>query len=144
MKTTQIGKMLSRLEPTNSRHTRRSKGLSSPTVLFKPNIQLKVKKHEFLLNPNNKQMMINLIAETLCAVGITVRHAPADANYLIVRTAIDAATICNVVVVGEDTDLLVLLIFYSKDVVRNELFLTSEPKSNQQFQPSCLIYVICK
>ena len=38
--------------------------------------------------------------QRLCAVRITVRHAPADADYLIVRTAIDAATIRNVVVVG--------------------------------------------
>ena len=42
--------------------------------------------------------------------GIQVKQAPADADTLIVRTAIELSLTIDVVVVGTDVDLLILLI----------------------------------
>ncbi|KAE8743263.1 hypothetical protein FOCC_FOCC011143 [Frankliniella occidentalis] len=66
---------------------------------------------KFLCNGKNKTLLINLLTGALQLAGVTVVHAEADADRLIVVKAIEVArggTHC--VVVGNDTDLLVLLI----------------------------------
>uniref|UniRef100_A0A1Y1KNT3 Uncharacterized protein n=1 Tax=Photinus pyralis TaxID=7054 RepID=A0A1Y1KNT3_PHOPY len=49
--------------------------------------------------------------------GITVTSAKSDADYLIVRTTVDFSKTCtdDVVLVGQDTDLMALLIFHNTE-----------------------------
>jgi hypothetical protein len=69
---------------------------------------------QFLGNSRNKSRLIDLLAIHLGEAGLNVLKAAADADTLIVNSAIaianDTLSAGNVVVVGEDTDLLVLLI----------------------------------
>ena len=60
---------------------------SAPVNLMEDMICLIKKKH-FLGNPLNKQPLINLLSMKFEGCGISVLHAKADADVLIVETAI--------------------------------------------------------
>ena len=69
-------------------------------------------KERFLANPNNKQHFINHLGRSLSQHGFDTVHAAADADRVIVQTVLDMARDISVVLVGEDTDLLILLLFH--------------------------------
>ena len=56
-------------------------------------------------------------------------HASGDAYLLIVQKAVQSATSCNTVLVGDDTDLLVLLCYHAS-LESHNLFFCPEPKKN--------------
>ena len=56
-------------------------------------------------------------------------HASGDADLLIVQKAVQSATSCNTVLVGDDTDLLVLLCHHAS-LESHDLFFCPEPKKN--------------
>ena len=58
-------------------------------------------------------------------------YAKSDADFLIVQKAVETAGNSNTVVVGDDTDLLVLLIHHTK-LNHNEIFFIPEPKKNSK------------
>jgi 5'-3' exonuclease len=58
----------------------------------------------------NKQALINMLCEKLNEHDIRFKNAVDDADLLIAQTAVDCALSSEVIVIGEDTDLLVLLI----------------------------------
>ena len=58
----------------------------------------------------------------------TVVNAKSDADLLIAQTAVESAKISDTVVVGDDTDLLVLLCFHS-DMTAHEMYFIPEPKT---------------
>ena len=62
-------------------------------------------------------------------VGCEVFHAPSDADVLIAKKAVESADTQDTALVGDDTDLLVLLLYHSK-LTSNELFFAPEPKKN--------------
>ena len=83
---------------------------SSREVLIEDNIHVSMSQQEFLGNTANKVRFIALLTSHLEAAGFEVHHASADADRLIVLTALDVADTCAAsVLVGEDTDLLILL-----------------------------------
>ncbi len=55
-------------------------------------------------------------------------HAPDDADVLIVKTTIECSETCKTVLIGEDTDLLVLLCFYASHDSFNILFRSGSKK----------------
>ena len=75
----------------------------------------------FLGNARNKSRLIESLSQHLKRQGINVKQSAADADVLIVNTAIDLSKTEDLIaVVGQDTDLLVLLVvlnFTDKDVV---------------------------
>ena len=75
---------------------------------------LDISKQQFLSNSNNKQSFVDYVKLKLTDIeGIQVVSARSDADCLIVDTAITALTECPakcVTVVGDDTDLIVLLL----------------------------------
>ncbi|WAR07159.1 hypothetical protein MAR_017117 [Mya arenaria] len=73
------------------------------------------KKHNFLLNISNKQNFIDMLAVKLEGAGVNVTKAVGDADFDIVMTAVNYSKSINTVVVGEDTDLLLLLCYYFED-----------------------------
>lgn len=74
----------------------------------------------FLANIENKQNFINLLSAKMLEKGIKTKHADADADVLIALTAIESAKTKPTVLLGEDTDLLVLLLHHA-DVTSNSL-----------------------
>ena len=63
------------------------------------------------------------MSETFRASGLRTTHAKGDADCLIVWEALQAAELSPTVVMGEDTDLAVLLLYHCK--VEHEIYLTS-------------------
>ena len=59
----------------------------------------------------------------VCASGVRTTHAKGDADCLIVWEALQAAGLSPTVVVGEDTDLAVLLLYHCK--AEHDIYLTS-------------------
>ncbi len=90
-----------------------------------------LKKTEFLANHENKQKFINLLSDALVKSNCQTRNSDDDADVLIVQTAVESAKNMDIVLVGDDTDHLVLLCYYT-DLNSHNLFFRPEPKQNQQ------------
>ena len=90
-------------------HSRRARSHSSLLVNLTKDIACTMMKDDFLANQTNKQRFVNLLSDDLQRQQNDVLHARADADVLIVETAIACANTKDTVLVGDDTDLLVLL-----------------------------------
>lgn len=98
-------------------------------VSFTPTMSLRLKKQEFLSNDDNKHMLV----EGLKLAGFDVHNAQGDADVLIVQMAVTAALKQRTVLVGDDTDLLILLLHLYQ---QGELYFTSPkklPSSSHRF-----------
>ena len=94
-----------------------------------PDINLKMNKKTFLANPRNKQQFIHLLGSELeKSEDITVKHAAADADYDIAISACNMALAKTVVVVGDDTDLLVLLQHHYQPADHRPIFMQTSTK----------------
>ena len=109
-------------------HQRRLAGKAGPEVTFTEDMKLTTKKETFLGNLNNKQNFINMLSRYLQFSGCQTHHSQEDADLLIVSTAVSSANTKTTVLVGEDTDLVVLLCFYV-DLEAHDLFMYSQAKS---------------
>ena len=103
-------------------HIRRARSHSSPLVNFTKDMVCTMKKDDFLANQTNKQRFINLLSDDLQRQHNDVLHARADADVLIVETAIACANTKDTVLVGDDTDLLVLLCSRARPTSHNLFF----------------------
>lgn len=121
-------------------HLRRTKGCCGPEVHFSGQTIMSLKKTEFLSNPVNKQSFINILSDKLERVGCVVQHAKGDADTLIAMTAVKSAEVVDTVLVGEDTDLLVLLCYHAKNLLR-AIYFRPEPKLHSN---SCRVWDIQK
>ena len=86
------------------------------------------KKDEFLANEGNKQRFIDLLTKA----GMDVFHAVADADSLIVKTAVELAQHKETCIIGDDTDLLIIAIdsvFKSEEI--NNLYILNEPRKTK-------------
>ena len=108
-------------------HMRCSKGKLGPIVSFTPDMKLSCTKDLFLSNKTNKQNFISMLGAELQKYNCKVYHDSADADYLIVKKAIDTAESMDTILVGDDTDLLVLLIFHTQPQGK-DIFFVPEPK----------------
>ena len=93
-------------------HQRRATGKARKTVTFKENKKVTMKKDNFLSKPKNKQQLIDMLSWFLQENNYPT-YAENDANVLIVKTAIESDRERNTVFVGDDTNSLVLLCFYT-------------------------------
>ena len=97
-------------------HKRRAKSLKvSPTIHINNDMKFGGDMKVFLLNNKNKQRFIHTLREKLLLHGCRVIYCEGDADVYIVMTAIMLAQENHVIVVGEDTDLLVLLLNHSNE-----------------------------
>lgn len=110
-------------------HCRRTGSSRGPDVVFTGETSLKMKKNEFLCNKVNKQRFLNMLSSFLEKAGCTTIHAKGDADILIAKTAVESSKVVNTVLIGDDTDLLILLCYYG-DAVEKELYLKPELKAN--------------
>ena len=110
-------------------HMRRCKGKQGVTITFTKDMNLAVTKEVFLSNKNNKQRFITMLGEELEANHCTVFHGAGDADCLIVEKVMETAVDNDVVLVGDDTDLLVLLLHQASEG-NHVIYFAPEPKRN--------------
>ncbi|KAG1659992.1 Ester hydrolase C11orf54 [Nymphon striatum] len=96
----------------DSTHQRRGQATIHPIVNFTGETEFEGKKEEFLSRGSNKQHLISLISDELERVGCTVTQAEGDADVDITKTAVNIANVHSTTLIGEDTNLLVLLLHY--------------------------------
>lgn len=84
-----------------------------------------------MANQTNKQRFIGMLSDYLERSGVTVVQAKGDADLLIVQTSIESAKTVNTVLVGDDTDLLVLLCFHA-DISQTSKDIFFIPKAKQK------------
>ena len=98
---------------------------------------MNVKKDAFLSNKKNKQSFITLLSRTLEQDGCQTSHARGDADLLIVQTAIQSASASDTVLVGDDTDLLILLCFHTPIESSHDIYFKPETKAGIHKLPRC-------
>ena len=93
-----------------STHQRR-KGCDGRKVTVKLSMKLQLKNDDFLSNKENKQRFLDLLGEHIAMRGCEIPHATGDADVpIIIQVAVTVPDTCEAVLVGDDPDLLVLLI----------------------------------
>ena len=120
-------------------HMRRSGGTIGVTVHLISSMALQTKKEEFLSNKHNKQRCIALLSQRLEQAGYEIHQARRDADVLIVQTALTSAAKKEPVLVGDDTNLLVLVIYHAMNVRHNVIF---RPKTRRTSQKGNLCWNI--
>ena len=110
-------------------HQRRSAGKGSATVTLQDGMKVTAKRDAFLANTEKKKRFIAMLQRYLSESGCRTLQAEGDADVLIVKTAVDSAVTHPTVLVGDDTDLLVLLCYHTK-ADGNDLYFRPEPKAN--------------
>lgn len=110
---------------------RASRKASSAKILFKDTMKLSVNKETFLSNTFNKQRFINYLSHVLEKHNLQTVHAKQDADVQIIESTIESARTKKTVLVGEDTDLLVLLCFHA-NITDHTIFFTSHQKNKHR------------
>ncbi|KAA0192351.1 hypothetical protein HAZT_HAZT005538 [Hyalella azteca] len=100
-------------------------------VNFNPYTPFTTKKEQFWTNASNKQEFVNMLSQKLVSAGCHVLQAEGDADVLIAKTAVACANECSTTVIGEETDLLILLIF-SSNPESEALYLQSDRKKGKK------------
>lgn len=101
-------------------------------------IHVNINQSEFLANAKNKIGLISLLTVHLKRRGYTVHQSLGDADLSIVLTAIDEAKKgVEACVIGDDTDLLVLLTVHAPS--ENKLKMVVPKRGNQEVK----VYSIC-
>ena len=91
-------------------HLRRSKGKLLRLLLCTGNTIFNMKKEECLLNLKNQQCFLEMLAAEMNTAGMCAMQPSRHADTLIATNAVDIANSKPAVIIGEDTDLLILLI----------------------------------
>jgi len=108
-------------------HQRRGQ-INRPLISFTAQTEFVGRKDDFLSRSSNKQGLIKLVTDELQKKGCTVINAPGDADVDIVKVAIKASQHRSTTLIGEDTDLLVLLLYYAQTNNRGLYFRSDKAK----------------
>ena len=108
---------------------RRASKNNSPDILFDANMKPTVSQENFLKNPRNKSRLITMLRNYCQEAGIETLQAVADADYLIISTAIqkEESTDHGVVVVGNDSDLVAIVTATAKANTRICIMTETDP-----------------
>jgi hypothetical protein len=112
-------------------HLKRTKGIVGTKVTFSDNTPFRSKKDTFLANPENKQNFIQLLSKTMEDRGIKTKQALGDADVLIADTAVESSLSSPTVLLGEDTDLLVLLLYHCQSESETLIFRPNHREKNK-------------
>ena len=100
-----------RMTTKDAERQRRASHLASSEILFERSMKVTTPQKPFLQNTKNKSRFIKFLMEDLARNGIKVEQHVGDADSLIVSTALLLQNQAKpVIVVGTDTDILVMLI----------------------------------
>ena len=103
---------------------------------FTCDMVMKSKKEDLLSNKDSKQQFIRMLGQNVEHVLCETRHANGDADVQIVETNVQSAMSCETILVGDNTDLLVLLSFHVKED-SCEVFFKPEIRSGTKKRPRC-------
>ena len=109
-------------------HIRRSGGTIGVTVHFISSMSPQTKKEEFLSNKLNIAFLSQRLEQARCEI----HQARGETDVLIVQTALTSAVKQETVLVGDDTDLLVLLIYHAMNVRHNIFFRPEIRRASQK------------
>lgn len=87
----------------------------SANINFNWETEINTKQEDFLSNVYNKSLLIDMLRSKLQENGINTLQSKDDADVLIVDTAIEISDTSSVAVIGEDVDLILLLIDKTPD-----------------------------
>ena len=93
-------------------HLRRTKGIFGTKVSFTQTTPSRSKKEAFLDNSENKHNCILMLRRIMDSNGIETRQVPSDADLLIATTTVQSSITKPTIILGKDTDLLILLCTY--------------------------------
>ena len=89
---------------------RRTKKHIAGYVMFDETMAAAMSQEKFLSNSMNKQRLISMLCIKLQNAGFAVKQSEEDADYLIIKSALELEKSSQcVVVVGEDIDLLIIM-----------------------------------
>ena len=114
-------------------HQRRGNNIH-PIVNFTAETEFSGKKEEFLSRDLNKQRLIQMISDELKERGCTVVNSIGDADVDIVRAAVESSLLHTTTLIGEDTDLLVLLLHYAQRDSKGVYFRSDKSKADGSFK----------
>ena len=112
-------------------HWRRSKGKARGTMMVAASMITTMKKDQFLANQKNKLQFIFMLSVELDKSNCKTYHASGDADLLMVQKAVQSAATSTTVLVGDNTDLIVLLYCHAS-LDSHDLFFSPEPKKNKK------------
>ena len=112
-----------------SEHLRREQGKITQNVIIKGENLVPYAKVCFLSSSNNKTELINFLSDHLTDNGQNVYVCKADADTKIVSTALDIAQNVPVIVVADDTDIAIMLLYHWKQEMCEVRFLQERGKS---------------
>ena len=93
-------------------------------------MMIKSKKEDFLNSKAVQQRFVHFLSGNLDRAGCRIDHrVNDDANVLILHKAVASARHKDSVLIGDDTDLLVLLIHHA-EMDSHRIFLESKPKQS--------------
>ena len=98
-------------------------------VTFTADMNFTVTKEDFFANNLNKKQLVSWLCRQLESTGSKVLMAKADADLLIVKKAIEAIETRYTVLLGDDTDLLVLLLHHLLPI-ENKIYFAPMPRDN--------------
>jgi hypothetical protein len=109
---------------------RRSGGGVGVAVHFTSDTDLKMKKDEFLCNKENKQLFIHLLTGKLEQCWCEVHQASGHADVLIIKTTVACSDKQNTVLIGADTDHLVLRYFVFMPQIHSTMSFSDQSQGN--------------
>ena len=112
-------------------HMKRSGSKKHPNVGFNLGMIVPSSKDAIFHNALNKQRFIMFLGNELEKRGCSVHHSNGDADTLIVTATLKSAETKPTVLIGDDTDLLVLLLAHA-DLSHEPVFFAPEPKKRQK------------
>ena len=110
----------------DSTHSRCTRTLTR-TISFTPDMRLQTEKDDFLSNDMNKQKFLHLLWAHPERVNFEVHYTKSDADLLIVTNTLQVAQTNDTALVGDDTDLIVLLLYHSTTNCPKKIFFKPEP-----------------
>ena len=121
---------LSKHSTKEAEQNRRASRAVSRDILFDENMETMTTQAAFLANGLNKMRLITMLSNKFFLSGIQVQKAEADADRLIVSSSLSAAKESPgrpVVVIGTDTDLLVMLVAQATSEMANYMCISNPP-----------------
>lgn len=116
-------------------HQRRGEN-THPIINLNADTEFVGRKDDFLTRSSNKEALIKLMTEELEKKGCTVIKASGDADVDIVKAAVKASEIQSTTLIGEDTDLLILLLYYAGTDNRGLYYRSDKAKATKVYNIS--------
>ena len=127
----------------DSEHIRRATQ-PGPTVTVMDNLPVYHNQSAFLTNTENKRCFVQLLMSHLQEYGYAVLQAHDDADTLIAKTALDlAAKTEEVMVVADDTDVLVLLVHHFASDMSNIYMMSEITRARSARQAIISVREVC-